>query len=127
MEDKELLLQDLCARLPYGVKISYRANELITGDLVGINGEKVTMFSSGVAMFDIQDIKPYLRPMTSMTEEELDEYRSYCRYYNIKGAVIYEDTYKSFDWLNKKMFDYRGLIHLSLAIEVTEENNPYKR
>ena len=86
----------------------------------------------------LSEIKPYLRPMSSMTEEEFLEY------HNIKyNKVTYRDNWKRIDigkfqnvgiipieeyldWLNEHHFDYRGLIEKGLAIEVTEKNNPYK-
>ena len=126
-EDKELLLKDLSSRLPYGVIINTTEgyghlcsiNQTIFGNEYGIN-IKVTKRD----YFNDREcnIKPYLRQMSSMTEEEKEEYHSYCdNYYG-----IYFDTAASIDWLNKKMFDYRGLIPKGLAIEVTEENNTYK-
>lgn len=118
-EDKDLLLRDICARLPYVVFMGNkewkrRKYQLTTNDL------------EYAMMTDDWENIPYLRPMSSITEEELSEYRALCRYHNITGTIIYEDTYKSFDWLNAHHFDYRGLIEKGLAIEVTEENNPYK-
>lgn len=117
-EDKQLLLKDLCARLPYGVICSTpkgngylcSINQTIFGNEYGVNIE-VTMRD----YFDDNkcDIKPYLRPMSSMTEEERTEWR--------KLSDINE-----IDWFNKHHFDYRGLIPKGLAIEVNESNNPYK-
>lgn len=104
-EDKELLLKDLCARLPYGVickSNSYR---------------NILFNSSHISLIESEEIKPYLRPMSSMTEEEENEY------YNTEfGFNIHSDRV---DWLNAHHFDYRGLIERGLAIEVTKENNPY--
>ena len=106
-EDKQLLLQDLCSRLPYKVMIQS----------VGEN--------KCLGLMDLVDIdslpKPYLRPMSSMTEEEKLMY---------EGLMIGTDNVSYMldviDWLNKHHFDYRHLIEKNLAIEVTEENNPYK-
>ena len=121
-EDKDLLLKDLCARLPYGVKIEL--TWWIMGERTCIN----TTIEPDVIEQLLNDeygdteIKPYLRPMSSMTEEEKEEYHSYCdNYYG-----IYFDTAASIDWLNKNHFDYRGLIERGLAIAVTEGNNPYE-
>lgn len=120
-EDKDLLLRDLCARLPYGVKANSRdGKKIITITPIGIAN-----FMSG----DIDIIKPYLRPLSSMTEEEKKEYQSLRDIHTDHDAddnvtYYYFDTIESFDWLNKKMFDYRGLIEKGLAIEVTEENKP---
>lgn len=124
-EDKELLLKDLCARLPYGVKFLRESwnfewdlemsviEELEDIDKIGyINNTKV---------YSIIDIKPYLRPMSSMTEEEKLMY---------EGLMIGTDNVSYMldviDWLNAHHFDYRGLIEKGLAIAVTKENNPYE-
>lgn len=115
-EDKELLLKDLCARLPYGVHLFTNSkhhirlltisNDIDYDEQFWING-----------LYDIDEVKPYLRPMSSMTMEERQEY----------GLVLCgELSINQYDWLNKYHFDYRGLIEKGLAIEVTEENNPYK-
>ena len=79
---------------------------------------------------NIEVIKPYLRPMSSMTEEELKEYHKtffyHERYDNEhKTGQNCSITFETYDWLNKHHFDYRGLIKKGLAIAVTEENNPY--
>lgn len=146
-EDKELLLlKDLCARLPHGVKIicyswdSDRGCEFSTVEtLIGIDDRFIYTLWRGekdehsiTNPLSITDYKPFLRPMESMTEEEKKEFY----YLNGVLSVDFElETYKVvhllkshnvIDWLNKNMFDYRGLIPMGLAIEVTKENNPYK-
>ena len=143
-EDKELLLRDLCARLPYGVKI-----ELTwwgTGEGTGIN---TTLEPDHIEqLLNDEDgdteIKPYLRPMSSMTEEEFTNLKEYSglKYDQLDLASFQNGTYKCldfylsevpsavvikvFDWLNRYHFDYRNLIQIGLAIAVTKENNPYK-
>lgn len=134
-EDKELLLKDLCTRLPYGVKI----NETIQGDftLIGLTTERVftTCEVEGSHNdFPIECIKPYLFPLSSMTDKDLVEFLQ------IKGMNLNTDELKTFrrgktvivstlpsysrhiDWLNKKHFDYRGLIEKGLAIDATEKS-----
>ena len=111
-EEKDLLLKDLCARLPYRVIIKSVGENKIIG------------------LWDLRDIDnlpiPYLRPMSSMTEEERNEYNEYLFYGSSIGLSSNTATaYELIDWLNKKMFDYLGLIPKGLAIEVTESNNPY--
>lgn len=103
-QDKQLLLKDLCARLPYNVVIRCTDNDtdykcfLTTGIL-----------NEFLYSIEYYDYKPYLRPMFSMTEEEKDEYyKTFDWDYSIQGTP--------FDWLNKHHFDYRGLIEKSLAI-----------
>ena len=121
-EDKELLLKDLCARLPYGVKVQHQHEDYLDEiqTIERISRRYGEIETESVLGF-VDDFKPYLRPMSSMTEEEKREY-------NLTKTLSIVDypTLKSFDWLNKNMFDYRGLIEKGLAIEVTEENNPYK-
>ena len=114
-EDKQLLLKDLCARLPYGVICD------IYNDTCTI---KEKLLFGGISHFadDTICVKPYLRPMSSMTEEEEEEYNSL----NAYEGGFFPHTEEAFDYLNKNHFDYRGLIPKKLAIELTEENNPYK-
>lgn len=144
-EDKELLLQDLCARLPYGVicGINGHSYELVDID---IKRELVYLLRNGCytpwSILRGDDVKPYLRPMSSMTEEEKKELKtlfdaeevtsdSICY---LEGGTLeeylshisYSFCSKIIDWLNAHHFDYRGLIEKGLAIAVTEENNPYK-
>ena len=118
-ENKELLLNDLCSRLVYGVKCCVKNNHKISGDLVGIVGENVYIYSSGHAIFSISDIKPYLFPLSSMTDEQKQEYQY------ITERWMYDSSYSigdSSDWLNKNHFDYRGLIEKGLAIDATGLN-----
>ena len=117
-ENKELLLKDLCARLPYGVKV-YAENVDLNGTIGGLSLNSVFLLELH-DWWDIEFIKPYLRPMSSMTEEEIKEYQAFFNY----DGVEYPEEY--IDWLNAHHFDYRGLIEKGLAIEVTKENNPYK-
>ena len=120
-EDKNLLLTDICARLPYGMKI--QRNNVFNPQVKCV--EELTV--KNIEDYKISDnvetleICPYLRPMSSMTKEELNEY---------KHLVVFSGSPNGaanfVDWLNKNMFDYRGLIEIGLAIAVTEENDPYK-
>lgn len=135
-EDKQSLLKDISARLPYGVKCYCKLyDEDSDGypldtkhDGIGVlctiytdEGDSYPVeFVEGIARYSIEEVKPYLRPMLSMTNEELNEYRSYCRFHLIRETSIYEDTWKSFDYLNSHYFDYRGLIEDGLALEAPE-------
>lgn len=115
-EDKNLLLQDLCGRIPYGVKMNHIAdteNNPIT--LVGVAKTMITLESStGYGTSDIEDYIPYLFPMSSMTEEQkVDMIKSSCGIGSDKNV---------FDWFNKNHFDYRGLIPKGLAIDATGLN-----
>ena len=120
-EDKELLLQDLCARLPYGVHCCVlNLNKTIKEDndiIYGILGDNiVTLKSDKNECYMHYQVKPYLRPMSSMTEEELKEFSVLgVGIHLFKGPLI--PSYDTLDWLNKHHFDYRGLIPKGLAIE----------
>ena len=100
-EDKELLLKDLSARVPYHPK------GLVVNACTGVECEEwltcatFTMFTSIT-----NNCRLYLRPMSNMTEEESEEFANM----EIVG-------YNNYDWLNKHHFDYRGLIKKGLAIE----------
>ena len=111
-ENKELLLKDLCARLPYNVWVSYKTKYDDIERATILNGNYVRDIMEGTSSWI--DFKPYLRPMSSMTEEEAEEY---CNNVTDIGSGV--------DWLNKNMFDYRGLIPKDLALSI-EEYNPYK-
>lgn len=135
-EEKQLLLKDLCARLPYGVKCHFKYGSAEDDITLSCIDNCVARFEYGWygsfhVSIDADYIKPYLRPISSMTEEE-DKRRielGIWRNSNIKGCkvtAIDKNVDKALDWLNAHHFDYRGLIEKGLAIEVTEENNPYK-
>ncbi|MCR5071188.1 MAG: hypothetical protein K6A62_04605 [Bacteroidales bacterium] len=115
-EEKDLLRKDLCGRLPYGVIVHFE----------GWASEKLLEINLQIDVFNSMGGLPipYLRPMSSMTEEEIAEYQY------ITERWMYDASYSigdSIDWLNANHFDYRGLIEKGLAIAVTEENNPYNK
>lgn len=118
-ENKQLLLKDICARLPYGV-YAETINELGETHINRISPENINLVSSGW----FKECKPYLRPMYSMTNEERAERISLL--WEFEGHINEDVTYKYQDWLNAHHLDYRGLIPMSLAIEVTKDNNPYE-
>ena len=133
-EEKELLIKDLCVRLPYGVmcKIQtcfvFEDGTLRRGSYDKIlDLETVTEINEWKETGELEKFKPYLRPMSSMTEEEQKEYVEVivksqdCSLENSESATTMAN-----DWLLSKGFDVRGLISKGLAIAVTEENNPYK-
>lgn len=116
-EEKDLLLKDLCARLPYGVIMT---NKKLRETHYPLNSNDLYD-----AMFDDNwDDVPYLRLKSSMTEEEQEEWFAVSNDggWGVSESLIAECV----DWLNEHHFDYRGLIEKGLAVEVTEENNPYK-
>ena len=121
-EDNQLALQDLCARLPYGVigRYSWKGNEPYNRELTGSLFDELK--SSWYSTED-SEFLPYLRPISSMTEEEKKEYHKTFRAepYGSGSGWVYVESIHSFDWLNKKMFDYRKLASKGRAIEVTKE------
>ena len=131
-EDKELLLKDLAGRLPYGLYATVRdpeeKDDFQPFEILGIKEDLVWVRNTmiGVDHFDtIEIVKPYLRPMDSMTEEERKKYRIECKKVLLMRYRV-NSHYPVTDWLNAHHFDYRGLIEKGLAIEVTKDNNPYK-
>lgn len=130
-EEKDLLIKDLSARLLYKVKFPFNlwdeekqeeVNAVCTIYSVNTDGYCEALEESGHIPLDI--VKPYLRPKSSMTEEELGEYkRMLC---DVGFTEFYKTADKILDFLYKNHFDVHGFIPKGLAIEVTPENNPYK-
>ena len=127
---KQLLLKDLTARLPYGVKIELTWWVMGEGTCINTTLEPDHIEQLLNDEYGDTEIKPYLRPLSSMTEEEFDdmfnklysaqeEFFRNCSNTDTIGKIIAKDSVR-YDYLNKKMFDYRGLIPKGLAIEVTE-------
>ena len=115
MTDKDLVLTDLSSRLSYGVIVEeYGGPVVLTGWLYEIIAKQ-----SEDKMY-----KPYLRPMSSMTEEEVDEFTQFDVYANGEYMM---PNYEAIDWLNAHHFDYRGLIPKGKAIDITAGYNPYER
>ena len=131
-KEKQLLLVDLCARLPYGIKC-YEDNVEYPFDIIGTTtNNKEFVFSDGYER-SLKQIKPYLRPMSSMTEEERRELLKYGAVVRLENGEVIDVSCVGFDnhaivqdYLISHHFDYRGLIEKDLAIGVTDENNPYK-
>ena len=137
-EDKELLIKDLCARLPYGVKIELTWWVMDEGTCMSTTLEPDHIEQIRNDELGDVEIKSYLRPMSSMTDEQC--YDFYCRF--VENEIDYNDFKKYYfdgclwnkvlttindcgdiiDWLNKYHFDYRGLIEKGLAIDTTGLN-----
>ena len=132
-EEKQLLIIDFCARLPYNVVIRCTDNDtdykcFLTTDILNELLHNIEYY----------DYKPYLRPMSSMTEEEFENLKSYSGliYSQLDLTSFQNGTYKCldfylneipsdvvilvFDWLNTHHFDYRGLIEKGLALKAPE-------
>ena len=129
-EEKDLLLKDLCARLPYHVRCKIWLKDGTTEEgPLDLQHNYGDVLRDAFFYHEIKDIKPYLRPLSSMTEEEKKEYTSYCfeQPFLQKGKTPNLGSVPMcIDWLNKKMFDFRGLIPKGLAIS-TEVFNPYNK
>ena len=141
-EEKELLLKDLCARLPYGIKVYCEWNAFKSsrigedGVLIGVNySKRYILFSRSNGLhtkipFNHIDgiVKPYLRPMSSMTEEEKNYIKNRWCYDDWSDIYDFLNHYKIdaedaddfIDWFNENMFDYRGLITMGLALEASD-------
>ena len=119
-EHKELLFKDLCARLPYGVKLQFSYITTSPAILTGIDNDLIIC---DIAICELEDVKPYLFPLSSMTEEQKNEFKllfdlnyasAYCQEIQIAANMI--------KWLNKNHFDIYGLIPKGLANDATGLN-----
>ena len=148
-QDKELLLKDLCARLPYGVNIratfiSFTEDKLETRDI------KLTYYNAGYLDEHWIEAKPYLRPISSMTKQERKDLRKMlCWSFAPEDCPIFEQDFSVrtfysynereqdeyydmetmlsyFEFLNSHHFDYRGLIKKGLALEAPDNMYNFK-
>lgn len=132
-EEKQLLLKDLCARVPYVTFVYVEWHETEELEICeGCEDDEEepnihTLISCnyyGECDLDdnlyktIYDIKPYLRPLSSMTAEEKEDFGVP---FTSEGLVTLADTVECMDWLNSHQFDYRGLIEKGLALEAPED------
>ena len=116
--NKEKLIRDLCARLPYDVKVLYD-NKVFSIDYVSSKYEEIKLDTCDNYTLDVSDVKPYLFPLSSMTEEQkmFLKQQNWCIAISKSGTI--ETTVEGIDWLNKNHFDFRGLIEESLALDAT--------
>ncbi len=138
-EEKQLLLKDLCARLPYGTyahhknfpNTKFKVIAVFDDGRIGVTENEIPLTPTS-----INECKPYLRPMSSMTEEEREELEGIFREYD-NPCTVDEDGCLSFyggndflspedleiyiDFCNQHHFDYRGLIDKGLALEAPED------
>ena len=144
--NKKLLSNDLHGRLLHGVMIQrpdlFYPSRMVVEKLVSVDRGRVN--DDGVP---IECVKPFLRPFSSMTEDERKELSDLINkilndnddctpwsLYDTTGIrchvggerFYFDEMFIVYDWLNAHHFDYRGLIEKGLAIKVTEDNNPYK-
>ena len=150
LEEKQLLIRDLYSRLPYKVNVAfylYTTHEWFTSTLRSINPTEETYRIGNQDYDNFTHIKPYLRPMSSMSEDEKEKLKSKCLHTETEedwegvrsdswGIEILDkyDTERwdntiyvssiinmdAIDWLNAHHFDYRGLIEMGLALEAPE-------
>ena len=119
-EDKELLFKDLCGRLPYGVKV-----EIYNHWRDDYEDETLTLenYAKLINTFSVKDIKPYLFPISSMTEVQKNIYSTYIDELKRNDGTYFETIFTSLQfWLNANHFDYRGLIPMELAKDATGLN-----
>lgn len=122
-EAKELLLRDLCSRLPYGVILN--CCDSIGERLIAIDEKGLINYD-----YDIDEVKPYLFPLSSMTAEQLYELREMFGFeiefgngfIDFNGRLSYLEMDALFEWLDRHHFDYRELIPNGLALDASNLN-----
>lgn len=130
--EKDLLLKDLCARLPYGVKVTCETEKNIF-EIEAITSYDCVCPKDKNYLYNIDDdkIKPCLFPLSSMTKEQVDEVSDEIDHLLLEslrnretGFTIIDCKQHAYpiDWFNKNHFDYRGLIEKGLAIDATGKN-----
>ena len=126
-QEKQLLLKDLCGRIPYRPIITLYGDGRDKCLLCGVDGEELYLnIDSAPFSFSDFNMKPYLRPMSNMTEEEKKEHDFYCGYKpydeNIGESYLTEyDMPDYIDFLYEHHLDFRGLIEKGLALEAPRD------
>ena len=138
-EDKMLLIKDLSARLPYAVTVEHTRgfrgtlHDLTVHHMYDDNDNVYDAICYTDFFGDNDDIyieffKPYLFPMSSMTDEQKEELSNemcYLTHSQIEGRNpngLIESTVFEIDFYNKHHIDYRGLIEKGLALDATGKN-----
>ena len=120
-EEKELLLKELCARLPYGVMCFAKDEEYgdlgVLYDIAPFETEDPNVYiqydGANTINFFLSEIKPYLRPMSSMSESEISDYNWFCSSHPLDEHIAIDFV----DWLHAHYLDYSGLIEKGMALE----------
>lgn len=124
LKEENLLLKDLCARLPYGVRYRHlawddeRGEECIAAQIYSINSDGYVKNCYDDETVYIDDVHPYLFPLSSMTDKQEEEYNDL----NSNELGCFPHTEEALDYLIKNHFDYRDLIEKGLAIDATGLN-----
>ena len=134
-ENKEILIKDLCARLPYGVKVLFE-NEVFSIDYISAVYEEIKLdIPDNYNTFNISNVKPYLFPLSSMTREQLLDVQEILGKNEIeigddflrivdseRNTISYLEILAVLEWFYKNHFDIYGLIPMGLAINATNLN-----
>lgn len=125
-EHKDLLLKDLCARLPYGVEVEYNSIKCEVLSIDMYNEELTIRVCPGYCpVVKFENVKPFLFPFSSMNEEQKRELNNLVEE-SVFQILHSEDGNQQpqipMDWYNKNHFDYRGLIPIGAAIDATGLN-----
>ena len=133
-KEKDLLIGDLCARLPYEVKVQYK-DDIFTIDYISGIYEEIKLDTPDRYTIDISEVKPYLFPFSSMTREQLFEVQEMLGKNEIelgdgflhiidsdRNVITYLEILALLEWFYKNHFDVNNLIHMGLAIDATNLN-----
>jgi hypothetical protein len=128
-KDKELLLGDLCSRLPYFTKVQIKNEIVVLDSICDDDGYRFNFIGDDKEGVTIEQIKPYLFPISGMTEEQKVEYDKMSELdidYTItqikNDSLIWTSGLNRFNWLLKNHFDVYGLIPMGLAEDATNKN-----
>ena len=130
-EQKDLLLKDLCARLPYGVKVhfsgwdsEYLQQKEMVDTLYSIDSDGYCNTYEYDSLLKLEDVKPYLFPLSSMTEEQYDQLYIDSRVKKDSVDILdaLANDMDAIEYLLKNNFDIYGLIPMGLAIDATGLN-----
>jgi hypothetical protein len=131
-EQKDLLLRDLCARLPYFTKVQIKNEIVVLNSICDDDGYHFNFIGDDMEGVNIEEIKPYLFPLSSMTEEQKNSFPFSYSFLEalIDGSVYFDedecitlnDMIDIIQWCYKNHFDIYGLIPMGLAIDATGKN-----
>lgn len=120
-QENRLLIKVICEMMPYGIIVHRKSDNR---DLEFMYTDPMENMDHFVHCFDSQskldDMELYLRPMSSMTDEEYNDLCMYCSWVwhnDSENLTKIRGDYKCYDWLDAHHFDYRGLIEKGLALE----------